>query len=84
MRARGSRRRAGGGAAVGARARAALALSARAELRSARLFCAPRLGMLGFEALTALRLSHGLLSPLQQTHLYPDPPFIFHPSSMVL
>ena len=46
VRARGSWRRAGGGAAAGTRARAAPAPSARAGLRSKRLLCVPRLGML--------------------------------------
>lgn len=46
VRARGSRRREGGGAAADARARAAPALSARAKLWSARLLGMRRLGVL--------------------------------------
>lgn len=76
VRARGSQSCAGGGAAAGARARAAPTQGARAERRSPRLFCAPKLGMLGFGVPTAPRPSRGALPAFQRTWLLPGPLFI--------
>lgn len=72
-RARGGRRRAGGGAAASARARAAPVLSARAKLRSARLLCAQRLGMLGGLAPAAPGPPRALCPQSREPHLYPGP-----------
>lgn len=73
VRARGSRSRAGGGAAASARARAARALSARAELRSARLLCAPWLGMLGGRVPAAPGPPTAPCPRSSEADLYPGP-----------